>query len=79
MKRILLLTPLLLLSGCVTDQTRQDAANSAQVILNAAASLPASPQTAAIQANAIAIAHAMGHYAILPNVTPPPATVGKHQ
>lgn len=59
--RFLLFIPLLACSGCISDQTRQDVANSAQVIANAAASLPPSPQTAAITANAIAIGHAMQH------------------
>jgi adenine deaminase len=60
MKQTLLLLALPL-AGCVSDQTRQDTANSAAVIYNAAASLPATPQQVAIEANAAAIANAMSH------------------
>ena len=55
------LVVVLALAGCVSDQTRADIANSAQAIDNAAASQAASPQRAAIRANAAAIAHAVGH------------------
>lgn len=48
------------LAGCLSDQTRENVGNSAQVIYNAAASLPASPQVTAIQANATAIGVAVG-------------------
>lgn len=51
----------LALSGCVSDQAREDIAHSAQAIDGAAASLPASPQQTAIRANAAAIATAVGH------------------
>jgi len=68
--RFLLLTSLLL-AGCVTDQTRQDIANSAECIANAAASLPISNQTLAIHANAVAIAAAVGHPIAAPALTPP--------
>ena len=51
----------LCLAGCVSDQTRQDVANSATAIDYTAQSLPPSPQTAAIESNAVAIASAMGH------------------
>jgi hypothetical protein len=52
---------ILLMCGCVSDQTRQDIANSAQASYNAAASLPASPATSAIKVNQVAIGHAVGH------------------
>lgn len=54
------LLPLLLLCGCVSDQARLDVARSAAVSYNAAAAFP-SPAAAAIEANQIAIAHAVGH------------------
>jgi uncharacterized lipoprotein YajG len=61
MKLLALIAGLALLAGCVTDQSRADIARSAAVIDGAARSLPASPQTEAIRANAAAIAHAVGH------------------
>lgn len=65
------LLPLLLpLAGCVSDQARQDIGNSAQASYNAAMSLPKSPQTAAIEANQIAIGHAVGHDLAVSVVTP---------
>lgn len=68
--RLLALPLLLALGGCVSDQARQDIANSAQASYNAAASLPASPQAAAIEANQIAIGHAVGHDLAVPAVKP---------
>jgi hypothetical protein len=52
---------LLFLSGCLNDQTRANIGASAQVIYNAAESLPVSAQVTAIQANAAAIGKAVGH------------------
>lgn len=66
MKRLPLLLLVLALAGCVSDQARADIAASAGVIDQAAKSLPASPQTAAIRANAQAIAHAVGHDLVTP-------------
>lgn len=64
MKRLLPLLaalPLLLAAGCASDRACQDIAASAAVIDAAAQSLPDSPQTKAIRANAQAIATAVGH------------------
>lgn len=63
---ILAVLPLLLAAGCVSRQAETDIAASAAVIDAAAQSLPDSPQTKAIRANAQAIARAVGH----PLVTP---------
>lgn len=64
MRRLLPLAaaiPLLLAAGCVSRQAESDIAASAAVIDAAAQSLPDSPQTKAIRANAQAIATAVGH------------------
>lgn len=64
MRRLLPLTaiiPLLLAAGCASDRACQDMAASAAVIDAAAQSLPVSPQTKAIRANAQAIATAAGY------------------
>lgn len=66
MKRLALLLLPLALAGCVSRQAETDIAASAWVIDAAAQSLPDSPQTKAIRANAQAIARAVGH----PLVTP---------
>lgn len=66
MKRIALILLPLTLAGCVSRQAETDIAASAAVIDAAAQSLPDSPQTKAIRANAQAIASAVGH----PLVTP---------
>lgn len=71
MRLLLCCLAALALSGCVSDQTRQDIANSAEASYNAAASLPSSPQRDAIEANQAAIAKAVGH----PFATPSPAPV----
>lgn len=47
------------LAGCVSDQARIDIARSAATSYNAAAAFQ-SPAAAAIEANQIAIAHAVG-------------------
>lgn len=73
---VIMLAVLLTVSGCVSDQARADIGNSAQASYNAAASLPPSPQAAAIKVNQVAIGHAVGHdltvtdMAIVPGVTP---------
>ncbi len=64
--RALILLPLMLSCGCVSDQARLDVARSAAVSYNAAAAFP-SPTAAAIEVNQIAIAHAMGHDLTLVN------------
>ena len=51
----------MLFVGCASDRTCEDIAKSAAVIDAAAQSLPVSPQTKAIRANAQAIATAAGH------------------
>ena len=61
-----LILPMLLLAGCASDRTCTDIGQSAQAIVNAAASLPVSAQTFAIEANAAAIAHAVGHDVVQP-------------
>lgn len=61
MKYLPLLLVALAFTGCTGRQAESDIARSAQVIFNAAASLPDSPQRRAIQANAFAIGHAVGH------------------
>lgn len=61
MKRLALIFLPLAFAGCTGRQAEADIARSAQVIYNAAASLPESPQRRAIQANAFAIGHAVGH------------------
>jgi hypothetical protein len=66
MRRIALLLLPLALAGCVSRKAETDIAASAAVIDAAAQSMPDSPQTKAIRANAQAIARAVGH----PLVTP---------
>lgn len=57
----LMLCALLLLSGCVSDRAAQGMSQSAQIIANAAAALPPSPEVTAIEANATAIGIASGY------------------
>ena len=61
MKRLALILLPLAFAGCASDRACSDIAASAAVIYNAATSLPDSPQTKAIRANAQAIATAVGH------------------
>lgn len=57
-----LLLTVLVLAGCSTigDKTQGDCNASLQSSYNAAESLPPSPQTAAIEANQVAVAAAIG-------------------
>lgn len=64
--RAFILLPLLALAGCVSDRARMDVSRSAAASYNLAAAFP-SPTAAGIQANQIAIAHAMGHDLTLVN------------
>ena len=66
MRSLILLPFVLLCASCVSDQARLDVARSAAVSYNAAAAFP-SPTAAAIEANQIAIAQAMGHPLTLVN------------
>ena len=66
MKYLALILLPLAFAGCASDRACEDIARSAAVIDAAAQSLPVSPQTNAIRANAQAIATAAGH----PLVTP---------
>jgi hypothetical protein len=59
--KMIFLIPALFIFGCASDRTCEDIAKSAAVIDAAAQSLPVSPQTKAIRANAQAIATAAGH------------------
>jgi len=60
LRMLLLYLAIFILGGCVSDQQRVDIGKNAQVIYNAATSLPPSPQVTAIQLNAAAIGNAVG-------------------
>lgn len=64
--RALALLPLLMLSGCLSDQGRLDVARSAATSYNAAAAFPSSTATT-IETNQLAIAAAVGHPLTLKN------------
>ena len=67
---------LLLLGGCQTidTKTHDDIVASQQVIYYAAQSLPVSPQTIAIEANAAATANALGTPMPMPGTPISPST-----
>ena len=67
---ILCLAAVLLLCGCISDQTRADIGTVEQSTYNAAASLPPSPQVTAIEANAVTVAQAVGYPITLPTTAP---------
>ena len=66
----ILLVAVLLLAGCVSDTRLQDASALQQRSYNAAASLPPSPQTTAIMANAVTTGELVG-YPITQSATAP--------
>jgi hypothetical protein len=59
-QRFLLFIIPLLLCGCVSSRSQQDIGQIEQATYNAAASLPPSPQTAAIEANAVTVSQIVG-------------------